>query len=80
MLCKGAVREVVSICSFIKENNKIIPITDEIQRRNKHLIELWQEQGMRVVAVAYKQLNSDKVGSYSINDESDMILVGYVGF
>lgn len=35
---------------------------------------------MRVVAVAYKQLNSDKVGSYSINDESDMILVGYVGF
>ncbi|PGY70811.1 magnesium-translocating P-type ATPase [Bacillus cereus] len=80
MLCKGAVREVVSICSFIKENNKIIPMTDEIQRRNKHLIELWQEQGMRVVAVAYKQLNSDKVGSYSINDESDMILVGYVGF
>ncbi|PFI71018.1 magnesium-translocating P-type ATPase [Bacillus cereus] len=80
MLCKGAVREVVSICSFIKENNKIIPMTDEIQRRNKHLIELWQEQGMRVVAVAYKQLNSDKVGSYSINDESDMTLVGYVGF
>ncbi|PEI34112.1 magnesium-translocating P-type ATPase [Bacillus wiedmannii] len=80
ILCKGAVKEVVSICSFIKENNKIIPITDEIQRRNKHLIELWQEQGMRVVAVAYKQLNSHKVGSYSINDESDMILVGYVGF
>ncbi|MDF9612862.1 magnesium-translocating P-type ATPase [Bacillus cereus] len=80
MLCKGAVGEVASICSFIKENNKIIPITDEIQRRNKHLIELWQEQGMRVVAVAYKQLNSDKVGSYSINDESDMILVGYIGF
>nr|WP_259418078.1 magnesium-translocating P-type ATPase [Bacillus toyonensis] len=80
MLCKGAVREVASICSFIKENNKIMPITDEIQRRNKHLIALWQEQGMRVVAVAYKQLNSDKVGSYSINDESDMILVGYVGF
>ncbi|MDA1763545.1 magnesium-translocating P-type ATPase [Bacillus cereus] len=80
MLCKGAVKEVVSICSFIKENNKIIPMTDEIQRRNKHLIELWQEQGMRVVAVAYKQLNSDKEGSYSINDESDMILVGYVGF
>ena len=54
MLCKGAVREVISICSYIKENNKIIPITDEIQRKNKHLIELWQERGMRVVAVAYK--------------------------
>ncbi|PFJ19676.1 magnesium-translocating P-type ATPase [Bacillus cereus] len=80
MLCKGAVREVASICSYIKENNKIIPITDEIQRKNKHLIELWQERGMRVVAVAYKQLKSDKVGSYSIDDESDMILVGYVGF
>ena len=49
MLCKGAVREVVSICSFIKENNKIIPITDEIQRRNKHLIELWQEQGCELL-------------------------------
>ncbi|WP_305927668.1 magnesium-translocating P-type ATPase [Bacillus mycoides] len=80
MLCKGAVREVISICSYIKENNKIIPITDEIQRKNKHLIELWQERGMRVVAVAYKQLKSDKVGSYSIDDESDMILAGYVGF
>ncbi|KAA6460496.1 magnesium-translocating P-type ATPase [Bacillus cereus] len=80
MLCKGAVREVISICSYIKENNKIIPITDEIQRKNKHLIELWQERGIRAVAVAYKQLKSDKVGSYSIDDESDMILVGYVGF
>ncbi|MGE8056000.1 magnesium-translocating P-type ATPase [Bacillus mycoides] len=80
MLCKGAVREVISICSYIKENNKIIPITDEIQRKNKHLIELWQERGMRAVAVAYKQLKNDKVGSYSIDDESDMILVGYVGF
>ncbi|QWU45220.1 magnesium-translocating P-type ATPase [Bacillus sp. NP247] len=80
MLCKGAVKEVASICSYIKENNKIISITDEIQRKNKHLIELWQEQGMRVVAVAYKQLKSDKVDSYSIDDESDMILVGYVGF
>ncbi|MCU5404254.1 magnesium-translocating P-type ATPase [Bacillus cereus] len=80
MLCKGAVREVTSICSYIKENNKIIPITDEIHRKNNHLIQLWQDKGMRVVAVAYKQLSSDKVGSYSINDESDMILVGYVGF
>lgn len=62
MLCKGAVREVTSFCSYIKENNKIIPITDDIQRKNKHLIELWHERGMRVVAVAYKELKSDKVG------------------
>ncbi|WP_336771374.1 magnesium-translocating P-type ATPase [Bacillus bombysepticus] len=80
MLCKGAVREVTSICSYIKENNKIVPITDEIHRKNNHLIQLWQDKGMRIVAVAYKQLSSDNVGSYSINDESDMILVGYVGF
>ncbi|EOP91850.1 magnesium-translocating P-type ATPase [Bacillus cereus HuB4-4] len=80
MLCKGAVREVTSICSYIKENNKIIPITDENHRKYNHLIQIWQDKGMRVVAVAYKQLSSDKVGSYSINDESDMILVGYVGF
>ncbi|MCU4715807.1 magnesium-translocating P-type ATPase [Bacillus cereus] len=80
MICKGAVKEVASICSYIKENNTLIPITDEIQRKNKHLIEIWQEQGMQVIAVAYKQLKSDKVGTYSIDDESDMILVGYVTF
>ncbi|PQQ47327.1 magnesium-translocating P-type ATPase [Bacillus thuringiensis] len=80
MICKGAVREVTSICSHIKENNKIIPITDEIQRKNKRLIELWHERGIRVIAVAYKELKSGKVGGYSVNDESDMILVGYVGF
>jgi len=80
MVCKGAVEEILSICTHTDINDEILPITKEVKSKIKNLSEELNEDGMRVIAVAYKleALEFDK--AYSIQDESDMILAGYIGF
>ena len=79
MITKGALEEILSVCKFIDYNGEVTPITSEkkefIRKLTKHL----NESGLRVVAVAYKEtiLNSNE---FSIQDESNMILVGFTGF
>ncbi|MGH0596304.1 magnesium-translocating P-type ATPase [Bacillus mycoides] len=80
MVCKGAVKEILSICSHIKLNNSIIPITDDIRRKNNRLITFLHEEGMRIVAVAYKKFKDNKSRDSSSETESDMVLVGYLAF
>lgn len=80
MVCKGAVEEILSICTHTDINDEILPLTKETTRKIKHLSEQLNEDGMRVIAVAYKLEEPNNEKGYSIQDESDMILAGYIGF
>ncbi|WP_459502584.1 magnesium-translocating P-type ATPase [Bacillus sp. C1] len=80
MVCKGSVQEVLSICSHIQLNHSVVPITNHIQHKNNQLVHFLYEQGLRVIAVAYKECNTDTSEAYSTEDESDMVLVGFLGF
>lgn len=79
MITKGAVEEMSAICSYVEIDDEIVPLTDELIEQMSDVNRRMNEQGMRVITVAYKRDVHD-TPTYAVSDESDMILVGFVGF
>ncbi len=79
LITKGAVEEMLSICSFVEIRDEIIPITDQIKEEVFEIVRELNSQGMRIIAVAKKDDVPD-VDIFGVQDEQDMILIGYMGF
>lgn len=79
MVTKGAVEEMLSICSFVEFEGKVGPLTDEIKKAISNTVGQLNDQGMRVIAVAQKT-NPSPVGAFSVADEAEMVLIGYLAF
>jgi len=83
LVCKGAVEEILHICSYAEDVNTFEPIPfkkEEHQAASTLGIKLNRE-GLRAIAVAYKLLDeSVTVGSLKIEDEKDMIFLGFTAF
>ncbi|ARO19812.1 magnesium-translocating P-type ATPase [Bacillus tropicus] len=80
MICKGAVEEVLSICNHTEVDGKVVSLTDDTRLHVKQLSKTLNSEGMRVIAVAYKKDRSTNNKEYTVQDENDMILAGYIGF
>ncbi|MGC8895234.1 MAG: magnesium-translocating P-type ATPase [Candidatus Bathyarchaeia archaeon] len=79
MITKGAPEEIAKICSYYEVENVIADITEEVRRKiEQKYIELSAE-GFRVLSVAYKRLREEKA-VYSVNDEFDMVFLGFIAF
>lgn len=79
MITKGAVEEMLSICSSVEYEGKVEPLTEELKKKILVKVEDLNEDGMRVIAVAQKT-NPSPVGAFGIKDECDMVLLGYLAF
>ena len=79
LITKGAVEEILSICSFIEIEGEVKEITDELRVNARKLAEDNNLEGIRVIAVAQKN-NVHDVNVFGVEDESDMVLIGFVGF
>ncbi len=79
LITKGAVDEVLSICSYIDYNGKAIKLTDELRKRAYKVYEENNNDGLRVLAVAQKNEIHD-INTFGVQDESNMVLIGFVGF
>ena len=83
LICKGAVEEVLSVCAKSRragaEHGEHFPI-EALHRENaKKLVRGLNEEGFRVIAVAYKETPStQKV--YDLKDESNLVLIGFTAF
>ena len=79
LITKGAVEEILSICGYIEIDGEVKPITDELIANAQKLATENNLEGIRVVAVAQKN-NVHDVKTFGVDDESDMVLIGFVGF
>ena len=79
LITKGAVDEILDICSFIDIDGKAIELTDELREKVYLVYEENNSEGLRVLAVAQKN-NIHDVETFGIQDESNMVLIGFVGF
>ena len=68
MITKGAVEEMLSICSFAEYEGKVQPLTDELKRYLLNKVDELNQEGMRVIAVAQKTSPSP-VGKFSVAEE-----------
>ncbi len=79
LITKGAVDEILSICSYIDYDGNVIELTDELRKKAYKVYEEHNNDGLRVLAVAQKNEIHD-VNTFSVQDESNMVLIGFVGF
>jgi P-type Mg2+ transporter len=81
LICKGAVEEIMQLSTHVEINGEILEVTAEHdEHRKKRVMEL-NSEGFRVIAVAYRMFpGTDDTPHYSIRDESDLTLLGYMAF
>ena len=79
MITKGAVEEMLDVCTFVEYKGEVAPITDELKEEVLKTVEDLNSDGMRVIAIAQKT-NPSPVGAFSVDDESAMVLMGYLAF
>ena len=79
LITKGAVDEIMSICSFIDLDGTAVELTDELRKKAYAVYEEHNNDGLRVLAVAQKNEIHD-VETFGVQDECNMVLIGFVGF
>ncbi|EFU76259.1 magnesium-translocating P-type ATPase [Lachnoanaerobaculum saburreum] len=77
MVTKGAVEEMLSICSYAEYNGNVQPITNDFRKRILKTVDNLNIKGFRVLAIARKDIEKQ---SCSVDDECEMILMGYLAF
>ncbi len=79
LICKGAVEEILSVCNTVRHGDSNEALTDELLARIRQVTAAFNEEGLRVVAVAAQPMNPGR-DTYSLADERDLTLIGYVAF
>ncbi|WP_342273539.1 magnesium-translocating P-type ATPase [Spiroplasma endosymbiont of Acasis viretata] len=79
LICKGAVEEILKICTKVEIGGKVIALTDKIKENVLKLSTELNNDGLRVIAIGYQDFASDKT-IFKIEDESNLVLLGYIGF
>ena len=79
MVTKGAVEEMLSICSFAEVDGAVCTLDEELRNRILTTVSELNDDGFRVLAIAQKS-NPSPVGAFSAADECDMVLMGYLAF
>ncbi len=78
-IAKGAPEEIFKVCSYYELDEIISDLSEEMHRRIEQKYLDLSADGLRVLGVAYKKLREEKA-IYSVNDESNMIFLGFVAF
>src|SRR6266478_6127225 len=79
LICKGAVEEILAVCTHVQHDGVSEPSTEGTLAKVRELTADLNEEGLRVVAVAIKQMPPTRE-TYSRADECDLTLVGYIAF
>ncbi len=79
LICKGAVEEIFAVCTSYTIDGETGRLDEtHFEEAKQQTIEL-NSDGFRVVAVAYKEIDPSKT-AYSVADEADLTLLGYIAF
>jgi len=79
LVTKGALEEMLSISSHVQDGKEIHPITEEIRQNILEAVSQLNEQGLRVLGVSQKFYRNAS-HRFAVEDESNMILMGYLAF
>ena len=79
LITKGAVEEILAVCTQVRHGEAVEPLTPELLQRIRTVTADLNEEGLRVVAVAARE-GPPTQEVYGLADESALTLIGYVAF
>ena len=79
LVTKGAVEEMLGCCAYAECGGAVRPLTDQVRDLVRTRADELGEKGMRVIAVAQKTDPAPE-GQFSVADEADMVLIGFLAF
>ncbi|MGH1519406.1 magnesium-translocating P-type ATPase [Chryseobacterium sp. JK1] len=90
MISKGAVEEMLSLCQYALdpgedhslhiENDNIVPLNDAMKQQIIKMSEKLNAEGLRVLLVAIREFDGNHPLNYSVADEKNLTLTGFIGF
>jgi Mg2+-importing ATPase len=78
LITKGALDNVLAVCSQVHKEHATIPLDDAYRDQIQQRFAEWSGQGFRVLGVATKQMPPQP--SYTRGDEHDLTFAGFVLF
>ncbi|MBO6244203.1 MAG: HAD-IC family P-type ATPase, partial [Clostridia bacterium] len=79
MITKGAVEEILELCTLVDYKGQVSPITNKIKENIKQISKKLNKDGLRVIAVCQKN-NVRDTNIFEVDDEKEMVLMGFIGF
>ncbi len=79
IITKGAVEEMLSICSYVEYRGSVVPLTRELHEFALRECGEMNRQGLRVLGLAQKSW-IEKERDFSVEDETEMVLIGFLAF
>lgn len=79
MITKGAVEEILELCTMVDDHGKVSPITNQLKDQIREVSKKLNRDGLRVIAVCQKN-NLRDTTVFDVSDESNMVLLGFIGF
>jgi Mg2+-importing ATPase len=79
LICKGAVEDIYKACTHYQVDDEIHLMIDLIKTDLLEEYEDLSRDGYRVLGIAYREFPKTKQ-TFSVADESEMVLLGYIAF
>jgi Mg2+-importing ATPase len=80
LITKGAVEEMMSVSTKVKVGDKIRPMTKEERNLAMEVYQKHNSEGLRMIAVAEKKELKKGDYEFSVEDETELVLIGFIGF
>jgi len=90
LICKGAVEEMLELCthafdpgddrSLHVENDRTVPMDDTMRKIVLKTSKKMNEEGLRVLLVAIREFEGAHPLTYAVADEAKLTLTGFIGF
>ena len=80
LICKGAVEEIYSCCNQYQIGDEVFPLIDMIREDLFEEVERLNREGYRALGIAYREFPRTRTTTYTVADESELILLGYIAF
>jgi Mg2+-importing ATPase len=78
-IAKGAPEEILKVCSCYELGGVVSDLAKGTRKNIERKYHDLSTEGLRALGIAYKRIREQKA-VYSINDESDMVFLGFVAF
>ena len=79
MITKGAAEEMLQVCAYTEWQGRVVPLTEKMREQVLKSVSMLNEKGLRVLGLA-QRTNPSPAGVFSVEDEREMVLIGYLAF